>query len=278
MELLLNEKSLAGQFEDQDDFYQVLPDMSRNLKILRQHRVYLLKHSSLYTRKITRDMTILDLQNRKGKVDPLQRDEVKRWKRELSSLVMDPPFWDVESTDSEDSLQEAARRKTDVISFPHPDYQDKTLQISYKGGTVPVISAVTTRYLLDLLLQYREINIYEYLKLSYGEGKIRTDYLDAGMESVLALQKAEIEDLREALDRFETEPWTEILKDNFYCYKSYKPSSNKKNYFIHTEFADKQIAKFRCGKHSQIRCFGYREKEYFYILSIERDHSLSDTG
>ncbi len=68
MELLLNEKSLAGQFEDQDDFYQVLPDMSRNLKILRQHRVYLLKHSSLYTRKITRDMTILDLQNRKGNV------------------------------------------------------------------------------------------------------------------------------------------------------------------------------------------------------------------
>ena len=156
--------------------------------------------------------------------------------------------------------------------------QDKTLQISYKGGTVPVISAVTTRYLLDLLLQYREMNIYEYLKLSYGEGKIRTDYLDAGMESVLALQKAEIEDLQEALDRFETEPWTEILKDNFYCYKSYKPSTNKKNYFIHTEFADKQIAKFRCGKHSQIRCFGYREKEYFYILSIERDHSLSDTG
>ena len=54
MELLLNEKSLAGQFEDQDDFYQVLPDMSRNLKILRQFRVYLLKHSSLYTRKITK--------------------------------------------------------------------------------------------------------------------------------------------------------------------------------------------------------------------------------
>ncbi len=182
MELLLNEKSLAGQFRDQDDFYQILPVMSRNLEILRQHRVSLLKHSSLYARKITRDMTILDLQNRKGKVNPLQRDKVKRWKRELSFLVMDPPFWDAESTDSEDSLQEAARRKTDVISFPHPDYQDKTLQIFYKGEAVPVISAVTTRYLLDLLLRHREINIYEYMKLSYGEGKIRTDYLDAGME------------------------------------------------------------------------------------------------
>ena len=75
-----------------------------------------------------------------------------------------------------------------------------------------------------------------------------------------------------------TEPWHEIQQDNFFCYKSYQPSSKRKDYFLHTDFADKKIDKFRCGKHSQIRCFGYREEESFYILAIERDHSMSNTG
>lgn len=33
MELLLNEKSLDGQFTNLDDFYEVLPVMSSNLRI-----------------------------------------------------------------------------------------------------------------------------------------------------------------------------------------------------------------------------------------------------
>lgn len=33
-ELLLNEKSLDGQFESMEAFYETLPVMSRNLKIL----------------------------------------------------------------------------------------------------------------------------------------------------------------------------------------------------------------------------------------------------
>ena len=47
-EILLNEKSLDGQFENMEDFYQTLPVMSRNLKMLRDNQVILQKHSSLY--------------------------------------------------------------------------------------------------------------------------------------------------------------------------------------------------------------------------------------
>ncbi len=35
-------------------------------------------------------------------------------------------------------------------------------------------------------------------------------------------------------------------------------------------FGEKDIDKFRCGQHSQVRCFGYREGEKFHILMVER--------
>lgn len=47
MELLLNEKSLDGQFTNLDDFYEVLPVMSSNLRILRKYGIPLLKHSGV---------------------------------------------------------------------------------------------------------------------------------------------------------------------------------------------------------------------------------------
>ncbi len=278
MELLLNEKSLDGQFQDQDDFYKTLPAMSRNLGALRKWKVSLLKHSSLYDRRITKDMTLLDLQNRRGKVNPIYRDQVKKWKRELSCLIAEPPFWDGGLSECESSLEEAARRSTDVLSFSHPDYHDRTLAVTYKDREVSVKSAVTTQYLLELLWQCKAMNVYDYLKMRYKEGKLRADFLDVGMKSIMELQKTEVEELLIAFQRFESNSWPEIQQDQFFCYKSYQPPSKRQNYFLHTEFADKKIDKFRCGKHSRLRCFGYREEEFFYILMIERDHSVSDTG
>lgn len=38
------------------------------------------------------------------------------------------------------------------------------------------------------------------------------------------------------------------------------------------------LYKFRCGEHSQVRCLEYREEEQFYVLRVERDHSISDHG
>ena len=118
-----------------------------------------------------------------------------------------------------------------------------------------------------------------YLKERFRNGRLVLDYLDVETDSVADLEKSEFNELIVALERFEkTTSWGEIQQDNFFYYKSYQPSSKKQNYFLTSEFRNKSIDKFRCGKHSQVRCFGYREEEKFYLLLIERDHSVSDTG
>lgn len=276
-EILLNEQSLDGQFESIQDFYETLPEMSRNLKIVKDCGVILQKHSSLFRRKITKDMTLFDLQNKKGNVDPRQRDKLIMWKRQLSALMSTPPFWDENLVESGDSVVEAAKRKVDVLSFLHENYKDKILHILCDGEEQDVRSSVSTGYLVEGIFQRGYIDRVAYVQQKYQDGRARTCYID--IDSIKELEKNEIEELLEGLRRFdEAETWKDITGDRFFDYKSYQPSSAKHNVFAKGDFADKNIDKFRCGQHSQVRCLGYREGEQFYVLRIERDHRYSDYG
>ncbi len=83
MEILLNEKSLDGQFDSLETFFKTLPEMSRNMKILKEKNLLLYKHSSLYSRNVTKEMTLMDLQNSRGNIIPIYRDKIRKWKRDL---------------------------------------------------------------------------------------------------------------------------------------------------------------------------------------------------
>lgn len=157
-EILLNEKSLDGQFENMEDFYQTLPVMSRNLKMLRDNQVILQKHSSLYQHKITKNISLFDLQNKKGNVDPTQRDKLNMWKRQIASLMRTPPFWDNDS-ESADSIQEAAKRNTDVLSFSHDEYRDRILYVPCDEDIYTVRSAVSTEYLAETMFQKKYLSL-----------------------------------------------------------------------------------------------------------------------
>lgn len=278
-ELLLNEKSLDGQFGSMDEFYKTLPVMGQNLRILKNNDVVLQKHSTLYQQKITGEITLYDLQNRKGKVEPTQRDKLILWKRQLSSLMNTPPFWDLETADSKDSIEEAARRGTDVLSFLHDGYKDTILKVPCEDGKCDVRSSVSTGYLVDGLYQRGFLSRLEYIRQRFLDGRIRMTYIDTEIAGIDVLEKREMEELLEGLERFEAaRTWKDIMEDRFFDYKSYQPSSSKYDVFAKGDFSDKNIDKFRCGQHSQIRCFGYREGEQFFVLRIERDHRYSDHG
>ena len=79
MEILLNEKSLDGQFDSLETFFKTLPEMSRNMKILKEKNLLLYKHSSLYSRNVTKEMTLMELQNSRGIIMPVYRDEIRKW-------------------------------------------------------------------------------------------------------------------------------------------------------------------------------------------------------
>ena len=287
MVLLLNEKSLDGQFADIEAFYDTLPVMSRNLRILKKTGVSLLKHSSLYERQVTKDKTLLDIKNCQENVAPRYRDQLRQWKRELSQLMLNPPYWDLDKTTcvggpeekAHDSLVEAALRSTDVLSFAHEAYRDRILQVCCEGHVVLVDSIVSTEYLLDVLLQKAGLDLLTYIKRRFKNGRIRLDHLDSKTDSTGKMQRSEWEEAIDAMKRFDNAgSWEEIKHDRFFDYKSYKPKSRREDYFANTVFAGRQIDKFRCGQHSQVRCFGYREQDKFYVLAMERDHSISDTG
>lgn len=278
-EILLNEKSLDGQFENMEDFYKTLPVMSRNLKILRENSVVLQKHSTLYQQKITKDISLIDLQNQKGFIEPTQRDQVKMWKRQMSALINTPPFWDGEGGERRNSILEAAKRSEDMLSFSHDQYRDKILSVTCDDGIHEVRSAVSTEFLAEGMYQKGYISRTEYIRQRYQEGRVRTCYLDRESDSVEALEKTELEELITGLERFNSAlSWDSIVADRFFYYKRYQPSSTKYDVFVNGQFANKNIYKFRCGEHSQVRCFGYREEEQFFVLRIERDHSISDHG
>ena len=73
----------------------------------------------------------------------------------------------------------------------------------------------------------------------------------------------------------EHKDWTEIAQDAALRYKEYKPS-RKENWFLGSPYEDMTIHKFRCGNPK--RCFGFRQGDVFYVLRMERDHSISDKG
>lgn len=288
--ILLNEKSLEGQFESLDAFLDTLPVMNRNFKVLQEQEIELQKHSMFFQCHITKEYTLLDLRNNKGIVKPQERDKVKQWKRLLCSLANDPPYWNLETESREQciwngkditdsSLAEAARRNTMVLSFKHTDFSDKDLKIQTENQIKNVKSCVTTGYLVDSLYQRNEISIVFWLKEKHRTGRLSLEYLDMRTGSVVSLEKEEQEELSKALDRFdEAGSWEGISHDRFFNYKPYRPASKEDDWFAHTVFRDEAIMKFRCGQHSKLRCFGYRKDDRFYMLRVERDHKVSDKG
>lgn len=277
-ELLLNEKSLDGQFGSLEEFYDTLPEMSRNLKLLKETDVILQKHTSIYQKKISGNVTLYDLSNKKGNVAPEYRAKMTQWKRQLSDLMCTPPFWDVEADNAGDSIQEAARRSTNVLSFLHDNYNDVVLEVLCEEIPCNVRSSVSTKHLVEGMFQKEYIGRVSYIKHKYQNGRIRMDYIDMETDTVSALEKKEFEELLDGLERFEEAlTWKDIMRDRFFDYKSYQPSA-RRDAFAKGMFSDKHIDKFRCGQHSQVRCFGYREEDLFYVLLIERNHSYSDYG
>lgn len=282
--IYLNELSLEGQFENLNKFFCEIKSMIKCLKYMNEQGGKIYKSSDFYERKITPDKTWNDLRGEKS-------DIAKRLKSLLLSTTDSPPFWDLEEISQElsamykwndsdvsgTSIAEAAEVRGALFSFPLEKFNDKVLNvIKNEKDTLDVFSISSMKSFNEWLWGNGNIDIYNYLNYRYDGTRLNFSRLEReyGFDD---FEKDEICDCLRTFDRFaQLEDWNAVFQDKALVYKQYSPSSKGKNWFLTSKYSDKQIDKFRCVNPK--RCFGYRDNEIFYVLRMERDHSISDNG
>ena len=175
------------------------------------------------------------------------------------------------------SIAEAAEARGVLFSFPLEKFTDKNLNIiKNERDMLDVFSVSSMKHFNEWLWENEDIDIYNYLSCRYDATRLNFSRLEReyGFDD---FEKDEVYDCIRTFDKFvQLEDWNAVFQDKALVYKKYLPSSKGKNWFLTSEYSDKQIDKFRCVNPK--RCFGYREKGIFYVLRMERDHSISDNG
>ena len=278
MEILLNELSLEGQYESVENFVSsALTPMLKVLKELTSYGQLLLKKEDLYKSKITTKKTLIDLIKTPLSV---QRDEMSRLKSAIMKLTQ-TPFWenstkqDANTTytwKNEDiwgsSLAESIERDKVVISFLNSKFKHKNIEVFKGDKSIQIENLCNKGDLTELLWEKNEIVFSEYVINHFQGGKLNF----SKMIDLENFQKIEVKDQKLFLDtfrKFEELPWNQIIRDQGLCYKSYKDE-------LPGFFGNQNTDKFRASR--KIRCHGYREKDIFYALFLEIDHSISDEG
>lgn len=279
-EIILNEKSLCGQYTSMDEFYRsILPFLANVQYFVEDASWEVLKKSDLFQSRVTERECFFRIRGDRS-------DAARKIKGLLCRLSDEPPYWDMDSrqsgsycADGEDvtgsSVAEAAARTGFLLSFPRSAYEDREFTVAHEEGEYRMTSISTPAYRMERLYQRGYCDIYTYLREHFRGTRLNFDEFDAayGFDS---FERSEIEECIADFERFAGHAdWREIKADSaLYC-KEYRPSK-KENWFRGTKYADMTIYKFRCGNPK--RCFGYREGDVFYALRMERDHKISDNG
>lgn len=279
-EIILNEKSLQGQYASMDEFVECIPPFLGSVKyFMKQENWRVLKRSDLFRAHVTKSEMLY-------KIRENRTDEARKIKGILCQMSDEPPYWDMEPRQSGSYLEngtemagtsvaEAAARSGYVLSFPKSAYEDREIEVLHGDERENVSSITSMRYGRNILYQRGFLDIDTYLKEHYRGTRLNFEKFESEY-GFCHFEKEEIAECLEYFERFaEHKDWTEIAQDAALRYKEYKPS-RKENWFLGSPYEDMTIHKFRCGNPK--RCFGFRQGDVFYVLRMERDHSISDKG
>lgn len=278
MEILLNELSLDGQFPDIDAFNQEgLIPILYIFKELEDEDIILKKYQ-FYQSKVTPDKTLEEcLRN------PNKDDTITRFKSFLAKLIVEP-FWEAEPIHPkvdeylfnqkdvfDTSLAEACERDKIIISFKHDDFLASHLTILRNSQGITIDNLTKKGEYTDLSWQRKTISIEKYCHKKYnGKSKLDFSRIDIKKGFDLLTNDRDKNLFLDAFRKFNELDWTQIHVDDALDYKKY---NNSKQYFSRIP---NTIYKFRASE--KYRCFGYVEKEVFYVLRFDLSHELSDSG
>lgn len=121
MELILNDLSLHGQFEEIDDFEDYFIEyLNKPIDLIIDQRIPLLKKQDTYNRKITRDIT-LD----KYLKEAFNRSAATLMKEKIIKLAYYEPYWDeADELQSKSGIDYQYPAKQEIVK-QHPDEQSE---------------------------------------------------------------------------------------------------------------------------------------------------------
>ena len=250
------------------------------LNVAPSDKVMFLKSQSLYERKIYSKKSLHDLLIAND-------DEFVKFKSQIASL-MSEPFWETNQKHDSDkqycwngecitssSIAETCERGQTCVSFAESRFNISPLEIIVDNNdTVNVENFFSLGEWLEWNGNNRFISKDRQCKLFFKNSKLNFDNLgkNFGFDSINpSLHKKFFDSFKQ----FAKMSWEEIYASDGMQYKSYTPPG-KKDWFDNSKFSNKKIYKFRIDQ--KMRCFGYREREVFYVIRFESDHSISDWG
>lgn len=285
IELVLNEKSLDGQFPTIEEFSE--KGVLGLIAVLQDQQLFsvpsvLYKSETLTEAKVTPTQTYTDVVF--GEESRIH-EGIRRYKVQLMSLF-DNPFWNSKSKQNAkdqyktldgkslngSSIAEADARNGILVSFNHPDYSVPEIKIEKNNEKVGVSNVWQGGQLMDATYKKAFIKFKEYAELKFEGQKL--DFSKATIGKVWDNITPELEELvYAAFDSFCNKTWIEIPQDKGLGYKPYNKSRQNEHYFD-SDHWKKGIHEFRVS--GKCRCFGYAEGDKFYLLLIDPNHELGD--
>lgn len=178
MDIILNDYSLDGKFDDLDSFIEWFNVEFKNiLDYLIEKHYRLLKKSDLYLRKITAQKSLLEILNISG--DPA----ITRIKLYIQKMAFREPYWDNElktnldidyfcpmDNDIPNCFTEAIERDKVVISLKHEDFNCNIINYKRDGidGTIYNINTYIN-FLIWLLGQKENSTKYIFENYRYQQ-------------------------------------------------------------------------------------------------------------
>lgn len=279
MEVLINELSLHGQFENENHFVDAgaMPFVSV-FKELNNSRDNVYKKYDLYSYNITSEITLHEfLTSQKSRIS----DATRRLKSILSGFILDEPYWESDQKHSLDSiyllgkdtivgfsLAEACERDKTIISFNSEKFNNKKVIVNKDNSEEIILDNLFDKgHCNEVNRERNNIDINEYCITRFKGEKLDFSQIDNkfGFEH---LKKEDEELFIDAFRKFTELSWQQINVDDALDYKPY-PDNDK--VFKAVPY---KIHKFRVTK--KYRCFGYSANGVFYVLRFDLEHKLSD--
>lgn len=176
MDIILNDKSLDGQFASVDDFADNVFEYTLPLlELIDEKKVRLLKSQSTYSRNVTSNSTLVELFRINS-----NNTELTMLKRELVAKLCDEPFWeddsescleshyyyDDEELENPSSITEVVERKGILLSFMHNLFKEEHLHIKKDMELCIVHNAYKKEQMLTPFIEKKLISGMEYLQFS----------------------------------------------------------------------------------------------------------------